>query len=657
MLNVQGREVVFDNRVYVTGGDMDRKTPLTESPADDFFTDRLDQALLAGEVDAAVHSAKDVPNRLREGLSLLALTRSLDETDALVAGCPLGELPPASRIGTSSQLRRREILSLRPDLRLVDIRGNIEERIAMVDRGEVDGIIVATCAVKRLGLESRIAETLTYETTPLQGQLAVVGRVNDRRMRELFQPINVRDAYGKVYLIGAGPGDPELATLKAVRMLESADAVFYDYLIPRGLLEFAPRAQKIYVGKRKGRHSISQSRLNTMIRRVAQEGKCVARLKGGDPLIFGRGGDELGYLRSYHIPVNVVPGVSSATGVPSLLGIPLTARGISSSVAFVSAHSTEEGGGHSRSLSVPDTRTIVFLMGLTKVPQICDALRKAHWPPETPVLVASKASTAQVRIVAGTLRDIRKKVDKADLQAPALIIVGETVSFWRPGQRSKGRLLYVGTNPEKYRQWGEPVHLPVIAIRPRYIPEREKADMLKAFEKADAVLLTSRFAVMHFFAIMDNICAGWKTAWQKIWAVIGRDTADELRAHDVDPRLVAERETSPGLLESLAAHMEPRGKRILYPRSSLPNPFLKTQLEEKGAVVHEFAVYENVKPSKRETDFSDVDKILFTSPSTVRNFLQDYGPIPGQWTILCKGPLTRQALREAGYESEVLNSE
>jgi len=434
LLKEKNTDARFEVSIYKTQGDKDKSTPLTAGPADDFFTDTIDQALLNKKIDISIHSAKDLPRCLKEGLSIFALTEALDETDAFVGKTEFNKLRPGARVATSSLLRQESIKELNPALHVQDIRGDIGERLKQLDDGLFDGVIVATAALKRLGLEKRITDIMPWESTPLQGQLAVVGRRGEKKLEEMFSCIDIRRRYGQVYLVGAGPGDPELVTLKAVGILNQADVVFYDYLINTRLLDHAVKAEKIYVGKRKGDHTMPQSELSRQIRQHAIKGKCVVRLKGGDPLIFGRGADEIEYLRSFHIPVTVIPGVSSATAIPSILGIPLTARDISSSVAFVSGHSASDSRSESsdkEDISIPDVDTVVFLMGLTKLGHILRALKRKAWPSETPIVVVSKGTYPDQKTVLGTLSDIEHKVNEARLQAPAIIIVGQTVNFLR----------------------------------------------------------------------------------------------------------------------------------------------------------------------------------------------------------------------------------
>jgi uroporphyrinogen III methyltransferase / synthase len=648
-LKVQGCVFAYETLEIETSGDKDKTIPLTAS-SDDFFTDAIDQALLEGKADIAVHSAKDLPQNLREGLKIFALTQGLDDKDAWVSRVHWKDLPSKAKVGTSSVLRQKQILQMRPDVTIVNIRGNISERLQLVKESRVDGIVVAACALKRLKLESEIKDIFNWEGMPLQGQLAVVGRQNDRELESLFSVIDVRQRYGKVILVGAGPGDPELITLKGIKALKEADCVFYDYLLDAGLLKYAPQAEHIYVGKRKGAHSLSQDDLSRMLKEKAFAGKKVVRLKGGDPLIFGRGGDEIQYLRSYHIEVEIVPGISSATGIPSSLGIPLTARGVSSSVAFLSGHEEDEDKAHPKPINIPQADTLVFLMGLTKLSIIVGSLKKSGWPQDTPMMIITNGTKPQEQIVKGTLLTIEDLVQAQDLKPPALIVVGRTIEFYKP--TAKKTFLHCGTHPELYGDLGEILHWPMIDIKPVSLSKSQQKDLLQAFGAADIVVLTSWYAAEYF---LKEIASSLKsasrkdTAGVKAFAVIGRRTQKALQEHNIQPAVVSQEETAEGLLKTMLQHMELKGKNILFPRSSLPNPFLKDALTAYGAAVNEITIYENTKPAKRDLPSVNIEGVIFSSPSTVRNFLTDDGTIPAQWKILAKGPVTLRTLQESGY--------
>jgi uroporphyrinogen III methyltransferase/synthase len=640
--------------IFQSSGDLDKKSSLRGHAADDFFTDALDRALLEKRIDIAVHSAKDLPKAMLPDLEIYAITKSLDETDAFVGRTPFAALAPGARIGTSSELRHNALLALNPRLKPLSIRGTVQERLARFENGDFDGIIVATAALKRLGLTRYIKDIMPWDAFPLQGQLAVVGRRGDDDLRRLIAPLDARRGYGTVFLVGAGPGDPELITVKGVNILKQADAVFYDYLAHKGILKHAPGAEKIYVGKKRGDHSFAQPDISRMIRIRAQQGQRVVRLKGGDPLLFARGAEELRYLREFHVPGEVVPGVSSATGIAAELGIPLTARDVSSSVAFISAYTQDESRHGPEPVRVPKADTLVFFMGLSKLGAILRALTGQGYGAEVPVAVVSRGTFIDEKVVVGTIGTIERKVQNAGLSAPALIIAGRTVDYYRPRPPSAKTILYTGTNPEKYAALGRIIHLPMIRIQPKVFTPEETRNRLRDITSCDQIIFTSQFGVRYFFEFLRNNGFAAEGLRAKDFLVIGRHTARALEDHGFTPALISNIETSRGLLEKIRAERPVEGKTILFPRSNLPNPYLAQELTRLGARVEEWPVYENVKADKPPLPAGPIDAVFFTSPSTARNFLEFYGAIPAEWQVLSKGEVTALYLQERGYESEIL---
>jgi len=237
---------------------------------------------------------------------------------------------------------------------------------------------------------------------------------------------------GKVYLVGAGPGDPELITVKGRLCLQRADVVVYDRLVDERLLKEAPsHAERIFVGKAVGFHPISQEEINQILLRKAREGKIVVRLKGGDPFVLGRGGEEAIFLTQHGIPFEIVPGVSSFYAVPAYAGIPVTFRGVSASFAVFTGHRASHG---SESMSSFDPLfsgidTIVILMGLSNLESIVNQLVRMGRSPFTPVAVITHGTTPQQRCVTGTLQNILDRVKSEALQPPSIIIIGEVVQF------------------------------------------------------------------------------------------------------------------------------------------------------------------------------------------------------------------------------------
>jgi uroporphyrinogen III methyltransferase/synthase len=342
----------------------------------------------------------------------------------------------------------------------------------------------------------------------------------------------------------------------------------------------------------------------------------------------------------------IIPGISSATVIPSSLGIPLTARGIASSVAFLSGHEEDEDKANPKLIPVPQADTLVFLMGLTKLSFIVKSLQKSGWPKETPMMIITNGTKPQEQIVKGTLSTIEDLAGKQNLKPPALILAGKTIEFYKPSVQKT--YLHCGTHPDIYKHLGKIYHWPMIDIKPVILSESQQGNLLNSFESTDIIVCTSPYAAEYLIKTLRMI-KPFVDFGNKIFAVIGRGTQKALQEYHIHAAMVSQEETAQGLLKAITSELNVRGKRILFPRSSLPNPFLKDALSALGATVDEITIYINSKPPKRELPSVDIEGVIFTSPSTVRNFLTDYGIIPDTWQILAKGPVTLKTLHEAGY--------
>lgn len=235
---------------------------------------------------------------------------------------------------------------------------------------------------------------------------------------------------GCVYLVGAGPGDPELLTLRAVRLLERAEVVVYDHLVSNAVLEFVPaNAERIYAGKRRNEHSMRQEQINALLVRLAQQGRQVVRLKGGDPFIFGRGGEELQALAAQQVTFEVVPGITAASGVASYAGIPLTHRDYAQRCMFVTGHLKDGSADLDWPSLVHPHQTVVIYMGLSGLADICRQMIAHGAPVDLPIAVVQDGSIATQQVVIGTLADMPQRVSAAALQSPCLTIIGEVVQL------------------------------------------------------------------------------------------------------------------------------------------------------------------------------------------------------------------------------------
>jgi len=403
-----------------TFGDAHKEISLLENPPADLFTRELDIALLEDMADVAIHSAKDLPYPLTAGLEVIALLDAFDQTESLVSrnNILLNDLPAGSKVGISSPLRRNQLLALRPDVEAVSIRGTIEERIGLVDSGNIDAFIVASSALHRLGLTEKAVEVLPFDTPPLQGKLAIVAKTERPELKVLFEKIDVRNRFGNVTLVGFGPGDPELLTLAGDSSMREADVIFHDDLVDRDFLDRYP-AEKVYVGKRRHCHSFEQDQINQLMLVAAMESKSVVRLKGGDPMIFAHGGEEVEFLKSNFISVKVIPGVSTGTAVASLTQIPLTLRGIAKSVAFIT--------GHIADVQLPVADTLVCFMAGSTIHLIAAKAIAEGRDPKTPVALVYNVSLPDQKEYLSNLELLSLSEEK--YPTPIIIIIGEVVSF------------------------------------------------------------------------------------------------------------------------------------------------------------------------------------------------------------------------------------
>lgn len=489
-------------------------------------------------------------------------------------------------------------------------------------------------------------------------------------------------ATGKVYLVGAGPGDPGLITLRGKYLLEHAEVVVYDYLANPKLLGYVPKnAQLIYAGKKGGGlHAFTQEGINRLLVDHAKQGRMVVRLKGGDPFIFGRGAEEIEELVAEGIDFEVVPGVTSATAAATYAGIPITHRGYTASVAFVTGHEdpTKKFSNISWEKLATGAGTIVIYMGIKTLPGITRKLIDHGRSPDTPVAVVRWASTPQQRSVVGTLATICDVVQQADIKPPALIIVGEVVKLrstidWFEKRPLFGRRIVVTRTREQAsdlvaqleEQGAEVLEYSTIHIEP--VDDYRIVDAAIAeIGSYQWLLFTSINAVTHFFRRLFALGHDSRLLAGISIAVVGRATAEELRKYGIKPDLLPEKFTGEGLAEALL-RTEVQGNRILLPRALRANEILPEMLADAGAQVTIAPVYRNVPPPGPKEELRDqllegsIDVLTFTSSSTVTNFLtlidaaneEELHRLLDRVTIAAIGPITAETIREYGLSVDI----
>jgi uroporphyrinogen III methyltransferase/synthase len=630
-------------------GDKHKNISLLGAAPADIFTRELDEAILNGHADLAIHSAKDLPYPLPAGLEVITLFEAFDQTDSFVSRNKLkiAELPRGAKVGTSSPVRKRELLALRSDVEVVSIRGTIEERIAQVDNGSIDALIVATCALVRLGLQHRVSEVLPFETHPLQGHLAIVAKEKSP-LKSLFESHNLLNKIGRVTLVGFGPGNPDLLTLGGHAALSAADIIFHDDLLDKKFLGYYP-AEKVYVGKRKDSHSYEQHQINRLLLDAAKAGKQVVRLKGGDPMVFAHGGEEVEYLQSNLIKVEVIPGISTGIAVASLSKIPLTHRDLSSSVAFIS--------GHNPNVELPNTDTVVVYMSGTKIKNLAKRAIEKGWKATTPVALVHNVSLPNQQEFFTSLGELSQSDIK--YPTPIIVIIGKVVALRNHSAASlqKPTILVTGTHIEHFNKLGKVVHQPLIQIE-KSENNTELANELNQLHTNDWLFFTSRYTVQFFFEELEKVGKDSRALSGLKIAAVGAVTAKALKEHGIVADLVPDEESSEGLLKKIS-DLNITPANVLIPRSDLGLPVLPEGLKTLGWNVKTVVVYRNVfSKNLKPIDLSTIDKIVFSSPSCVTNFLKLYNEFPADKEYIFRGKETEKRYKheDTKTRSDKLNT-
>ena len=724
-------QINFEMVIIKTKGDLVQDKPLDKIGDKGLFTKELEDALLSGEIDMAIHSMKDMPSKLPEGLVLTVPPVREDPRDVLLTPhqiTTLDQLPKGAVVATGSKRRICQLQKLRPDVEIVGIRGNIDTRIRKMQEQQLDGIILAAAGLKRIGrLADPAYQTVTlpentFIPAPAQGILAVEVREDNETVKELMAAISdqntiiqmnaersflnalngschipvgafceikkdtvvlyglygledgshvvtrsiegapeeaenlgkqlaaacykdVHTKPGKVYLAGGGCGDPGLLTVKARDILTKADVVVYDALVNESFLNDARAdAEIVYVGKRAGNHAMRQEDINALLVQKGLEGKLVLRLKGGDPYVFGRGGEEGEDLYDAGVPFEVIPGITSVIGGLAYAGIPITHRDCVSSFHVITGHLKSNAYDGSSDLDWPVLGklkgTIVFLMGVKNLEKICDELVKNGMNPDMPVAVVHRASTPYQRVVTGNLTTIYDIATTAKITAPSLIVVGEVVN-----KRQKlrffdekplfGKNIIITRSREQSSQMvekitelgGNAIEFPTIKIVP--INEAACDEKVKCLKDYSHIIFTSINGVEIFFDSLTRCGKDARAFGNLHITAIGEGTKKALLARGLQADFVPDKYVGEELVSGLAPLLN-KDSRVLIPRSKNARIYVVEELS-KICPVDEIQSYETIREDHATVDplamleNKEIDYITFTSSTTVEFFVEKIG--------------------------------
>ena len=488
--------------------------------------------------------------------------------------------------------------------------------------------------------------------------------------------VNATASAGWVSLVGAGPGDPELLTMKGRRRLEMADVVVYDRLVDRRLLGHAPRgAELVDVGKRPGGPRDRQLDINALLVERARSGKRVVRLKGGDPFIFGRGGEEAAALAAANIPFEVVPGITSAIGAPAYAGIPLTHRGIASSLTIVTGSESpdKEGAAVDWARLAKSEGTLSLLMSWENLPAIAHTLIDGGKAKDTPAAVIQWGTWPNQRTVTGPLNSIAERAREAGLSNPVVVVVGEVVNLrevsrWfdnRPlfGKRvlvTRSRTQSADLVEHLERAGAEPVEVPTIEIQP--VEDFCKVDSaLARLADYEWVVFTSTNTVEQLFVRLVAMGHDARKFHASRVAAIGTATAAALRERGIVADLISRESVSQSLIDDLA-EQGVAGQKILLPGAEIRPDRLRRGLEGLDGIVEEITLYRTVLPSGARPLLAEalgtgIDTATFTSSSTVTNLVTsldgDVNRLEGV-IIACIGRVTAETARKAGLNIDII---
>ena len=486
-------------------------------------------------------------------------------------------------------------------------------------------------------------------------------------------------AKGMVYLIGAGPGAPGLITLKAIECIKEADVVVYDYLANKRFLEYAgKRAEIIYVGKQGGAHTLPQDEINKLIIKKAQKGKIIARLKGGDPFIFGRGGEEAEEIIQAGIDYEVVPGVTAGVAAAAYAGIPLTHRDFTTTVAFITGHedpAKEDSNIYWDKIST-GIGTLVFYMGIGNLEPNMKKLIENGRSPDTPVALIRWGTTSNQETIIGTIKDIAEKAKQANFKAPAITVVGGVVSLrdklrWFDKKPLFGKKIIVTRSREQASDFSvllekygaEPIEFPTIeTVPPKDWKEIDRA--IKNLPKYDWAIFTSINGVKYFVERLKKQGKDIRELKGIKICAIGPATAKAIEDLGIKVDLLPKEYRAESIITGLGK-TKIKGRRFLLPRALKAREVLPEEIKRLGGKVDVVTAYRTVQPKEKTDEIRKmlrekrVDVVTFTSSSTVENFVNMFkrNEVPGILNgtrVACIGPITKDTATKLGIKTDIM---
>lgn len=481
---------------------------------------------------------------------------------------------------------------------------------------------------------------------------------------------------GICYLVGVGPGDPGLLTLKGKECIEAADVLVYDYLCNPVHLRFAKTgAERIYVGKKAGDHTLSQEEINKLIVKLTTEGKTVTRLKGGDPVLFGRGAEEAVELQEAGVAFEIVPGITSAIAGPAYAGIPVTHRSHASQLTIFTGHEdpTKPDTSLNYAKLAQADGTKVFLMGVERIEEITTQFLKHGAKPETPVALVRWATHSHQQTLTGTLADIAAKVKAAGFKAPAVAVIGDVVTEreqlnWFEGRPLFGKRIVVtrtrqqaGVLSKQLAQLGaDVIELPTIRIEPA-TNQMELGELVQDCHTYDWIIFTSPNGVDAFFTMFDKLYNDARSIGGVRIACVGPGTAEKVKARHLAVDLMPDKGNyvAEGLVKAFKDHQDMENVKVLWVRAEETREVVANQLTGMGAIVDECIAYRTIAETEDNLEAlarlkaEGADMITFTSASTVEHFLNLKVELPEGCKTASIGPVTSSALKAHGLSADI----